>query len=90
MKSEVDQKLVRLIAVGLTDDEIATQLLIPKYELLNHIARLLAKLGIRDKVEIVLYAHSNPAMYQLISSEIIRKTMRTPQAETPRVKQKAS
>jgi DNA-binding NarL/FixJ family response regulator len=88
--SEVDQKLVRLIAVGLTNEEIATQLLIPKHELLNHIARLLAKLGVRDRVEIVLYACSNPAMYQLLSSEIIRKTMKKPQAETPQVKQKAS
>ena len=82
--------MVRLIAVGLTDEEIATHLLIPKHELLNHIARLLAKVGVRDRVEIVSYAYSDPAMYQRISVEIIRKTMKNPQAQTPRVKQKAS
>jgi len=47
---------LRVIAVGLTDDEIATQLQIPKHKILNQIARLLAGLGIRDRVEVALYA----------------------------------
>jgi DNA-binding CsgD family transcriptional regulator len=85
-----DKELVRLVAVGLTDDEIATQLQIPKHKVLNHIARLLAKLGAQDRVEIVLYAYSDPAMYQQISTEVINRTMKNPQAQTPRMKQKAS
>jgi DNA-binding NarL/FixJ family response regulator len=88
--TERDKELVGLVAVGLTDDEIATQLQIPKHEVLNQIARLLAKLGIRDRVEIVLYAYSDPAMYQRISTDVLNRTTKNPQAQTPRVKQKAS
>jgi DNA-binding NarL/FixJ family response regulator len=88
--TERDEELVGLVAVGLTDDEIATKLQIPKHKVLNQIARLLAKLGIRDRVEIVLYAYSDPAMYQRITTDIIDKTTKNPQAQTPRVKQKAS
>jgi DNA-binding CsgD family transcriptional regulator len=88
--TERDKELVSLVAVGLTDDEIATQLQIPKDEVLNQIARLLAKLGARDRVEIILYAYSDPAMYQRITADIINKTTKNPQAQSPRVKQKAS
>jgi DNA-binding CsgD family transcriptional regulator len=91
--SEGDKELVGLVAVGLTDDEIATRLQIPKHKVLNHIARLLAKLGAQDRVEIVLYAYSDPTMYQRITAVIHRTTKRTtktPQAQTPSVKRKAS
>jgi DNA-binding NarL/FixJ family response regulator len=67
--SEEDKELVGLVAGGLTDDEIATQLQIPKRKVLNHIARLLAKLGAQDRVEIVLYAYSDSTMYQPVSTE---------------------
>ena len=88
--SEVDEELMILVAVGLTDDEIATHLQIPKHKVLNHIARLLAKLGAQDRVEIVLYAYSDPALYQRISTAVIRRTTKNPQVHTPSVKQKAS
>jgi len=87
--SEQDKELVGLVAVGLTDDEIAAQLQIPKEEILNHIARLLAKLGARDRVEIVLYAYSDPTMYQRISTAVHHRTTKNPQAHTPGVKRKA-
>ena len=85
-----DKKLVGLVAFGLTDDEIATKLQIPKHKVLNQIARLLAKLGIQDRVEIVLYAYSDPATYQRINTEVLNRTTKNPQAKTPQVKQKAS
>ena len=88
--SEWEQKVVDLVAVGLTDDEIAAQLQIPKDEILNHIARLLAKLGAQDRVEIVLYAYSDPTLYQRISTAVVRRTTKNPQVHTPSVKQKAS
>src|ERR1700730_4532936 len=92
--SEQDKEFVGLVAVGLTDDEIAAQLQIPKDEILNRIARLLAKLGAQDRVEIVLYAYSDPTMYQRISTAVIHRTTKrptkNPQAQTPSVKQKAS
>ena len=88
--SQEDKELVSLVAVGLTDDEIATRLQISKHELLNHIARLLAKLGAQERVEIVLYAYSDPTLYQRISTAVIRRTTKNPQVHTPSVKQKAS
>ena len=88
--SEGDKELVGLVAVGLTDDEIATHLQIPKHKVLNHIARLLAKLGAQDRVEIVFYAYSDPIMYQRMTTEVINRTTKNPQAQTPGVKRKAS
>jgi DNA-binding NarL/FixJ family response regulator len=88
--TEGDKELVGLVAVGLTDDEIAMQLQIPKHNVLKQIERLLAKLGIRDRVEIVLYAYSDPATYQRINTEVLNRTTKNPQAKTPQVKQKAS
>jgi DNA-binding NarL/FixJ family response regulator len=43
-----------LVAVGLTDHEIATQLHIAEHELSNRIARLLARLEAQERLEIVL------------------------------------
>ena len=88
--SEGDQELVALVVVGLTDDEIATQLQIPQHKVVNRIARLLQKLGAQDRVEIVLYAYSDPTMRQRISSGVIHKTPKTPQAQTRSGKRKVS
>jgi DNA-binding NarL/FixJ family response regulator len=88
--TEEDKELVGLVAVGFTDDEIATQLHITKHELLNHIAHLLAKLDAKERVEIVLYAYSDPAMSQLIRTKVINRTMNPPKAQTPKVKWKVS
>jgi len=68
--SEVDDELIILVAFGRTDDEIATQLRIPKDKVLDHIAGLLAKLGTRERLEIVLYAYSDPALYKRITTNI--------------------
>jgi DNA-binding CsgD family transcriptional regulator len=92
--SERDKELVGLVAVGLSDAEIATQLQIPKHKIVNRIARLLAKLGAQDRVEIVLYAYSDPTMRQRISSAVIhrttKRTTKNSQAQTPSVKRKVS
>jgi DNA-binding CsgD family transcriptional regulator len=88
--TEEDKELVSLVAVGFTDDEITTQLHITKHELLNHIARLLAKLDAKDRVEIVLYAYSDPAMSQWIRTKVNNRSMNPPQPQTPKVKSKVS
>ena len=88
--SEGDKELVGLVAVGLTDDEIATQLQIPKHKVVSRIARLLAKLGAQDRVEIVLYAYSDPPMCQRIGTSVTHRTTKNPQLHTPGVKHKAS
>jgi DNA-binding NarL/FixJ family response regulator len=71
--SEVAAQLIVLVAFGLTDDEIAAQLQIPQNRVLDHIARLLTKLGLQDRVEIVLHAYSDPAMYKRITAEIANR-----------------
>lgn len=88
--SEADKELMVLVAFGLTDGEIATQLQIPKHITLDCIARLLAKLGARERLEILLYAFSEPTMYQRIIAEIANRNTKNPQAQTSGAKQKAS
>ena len=76
--SEADKKLIGLVAFGLTDGEIATQLQVPKHMVLDHIARLLAQLGARERLEILLYAFSDPTMYQRITAEIANRNTTNP------------
>jgi DNA-binding CsgD family transcriptional regulator len=86
--SEVNKELMYLVAVGLTDDEIATHLQIPKRQVLNHISRLLARLGARDRLEILLYAYSDPTMCDRMSAEATNRTRRKLKAPTSGLKQK--
>ena len=85
--SEADKKLIGLVAFGLTDGEIATQLQVPEHMVLDHIARLLAQLGARERLEIVLYAFSDPTIYQRITAEIANRNTTNP---PPLKQQKAS
>jgi DNA-binding NarL/FixJ family response regulator len=84
--SEADQELIGLVAFGLTDGEIATQLQVPKHMVLDHIARLLAQLGARERLEILLYAFSDSTMYQRITAQIAGKRTK----KTQPLEQKAS
>ncbi len=86
--SEVDNELVCLVAVGLTDDEIATQLKTSKRKVLEHMARLLALLGAQDRLEIILYAYSDPAIMERISAEASNKASEKLKAKTPEGKPK--
>jgi DNA-binding CsgD family transcriptional regulator len=88
MLSDVDKELMCLVAVGLTDDEIATQLRIPKRHVLDHIARLLAGLGARDRLEILFYAYSDATMCDQISAEASAKDRKRLKAQSSRRKQK--
>ena len=88
--SEADEELITLVGCGLTDDEIAMQLQIPQDRVLDHIARLLAKLGAQERLEIVLYAFSEPTMYQRIIAEIANRNRKNLQAQTSGAKQNAS
>jgi DNA-binding CsgD family transcriptional regulator len=66
--SEAEKELATCVATGLSDDEIARQLEIPKHHVAEHIARLLAKIGGQDRLEILLYAYSNPTIYKRINA----------------------
>ena len=54
--SERELGVVRLVAQGLSNAEIAGRLYLSEATIKSHIARILAKLGLRDRVQIAVYA----------------------------------
>ena len=59
-RAETDRLILQLAADGLTNKEIATQLVIGKRTVDTHVAHVLAKLGIRRRSEIAALIASRP------------------------------
>jgi DNA-binding NarL/FixJ family response regulator len=54
--TEREREVVRLVATGLSNEDIARELVISPLTAKTHITRAIAKLGVRDRVQLVIVA----------------------------------
>ena len=54
-----EQEILRLLAQGMSNDEIARELFVETSTVKSHLARMLPKLGVRSRLQAVVWAYQN-------------------------------
>jgi DNA-binding NarL/FixJ family response regulator len=64
-----EEQVMRLVAQGLGNRDIAEQINVREHTVKNYLFRIFDKLGVSNRVELVLYAVANPKGDALVSSD---------------------